>query len=991
MECPNGPGAQGDKMQCPNGHSLQAVVNPPKLADWQCELCESKIGGQESLKTGQVYRCQPCCYQVCEACYGGAPSASQCSTIALDSSGHEGENQRKEGDNQKQKIPTEETLSEGPAHRELLTTFNVNENLEAVVTPRTAPPEEELGVGQKKGEDEAVTEPSSDHEFKHEEKDESTKPKKGNSMGRMKLILRGLLRRRQHFPNMITEQSSLPMRICQSYCMPTFSTLPVVTLLAVYLTAFYEDMGVSLSSLSFFIALARSLDVISDPLMSYITDACRSKWGRRRPFCISGCWFYAFFLGLLLSPPDLSVSAMSSWFGACYILFFLSNTYTTIPYDALGPEMTDNYNDRSKLFFYSGLYDGFGALVAITLPQFVAYAADLYVVAPVYGCDMANCYSDTGTGQACLPGINSGVYSTYNLGFNLTANPLGVTAANFSSSFCYSDNLWSGLSNYCDCIDECSSMCDVQSQRVAFRFVGFFFGGWFCIAMVNMFIQVKERCQREDMAKVLPTNNNSGTNQDGQHAQSEAPPPEPKKMQATPPLVPSLLNTFRNKAFVLLLPAWICDSVGFAILASMMVYFVRYVVKPEYQTFEDHGIDCNQGIPVEGEDSSSWECDTTMVLGASVTCSLVAAFLGTPFWLFVTKKLGKRQAWLLWSFTMSITNILYWSVGEGMIWECILLGGINGFPFGAKFLADAILSDIIDYDEFLTGQRNEATYTMFKSFLPKICAIPAAAIPLSVLAVIGHVPPVNGQIQEQPAIIATYCKIVSVIIPFCLALLGSLLKYQFPLKSKEECDKISMGIGLHILGESAVDPISGEALNLLELTEDERNIVNCLDYFPGTEWLQQLNKSLNEEAKDTAAPETPGLKMIMDRVTKQLIFSIVSVVLAFIGVIFTYQFLEDDKLSVFPVLIVIALGVSLTSTAFSNLRLRGAKQLERLFTQNAIEKGVLETVLKQRRQLETIGGKVGSKVSLVRDIKWLLTTVRKEVERRRLKRTTPVN
>ena len=41
---------------------------------------------------------------------------------------------------------------------------------------------------------------------------------------------------------------------------------------------------------------------------------------------------------------------------------------------------------------------------------------------------------------------------------------------------------------------------------------------------------------------------------------------------------------------------------------------------------------------------------------------------------------------------------------------------------GAKFLADAVLADVIDYDEFLTGARSEATYMMFKSFLPKVRA-----------------------------------------------------------------------------------------------------------------------------------------------------------------------------------------------------------------------------------------------------------------------------
>ena len=64
---------------------------------------------------------------------------------------------------------------------------------------------------------------------------------------------------------------------------------------------------------------------------------------------------------------------------------------------------------------------------------------------------------------------------------------------------------------------------------------------------------------------------------------------------------------------------------------------------------------------------------------------------------------------------------------------CIAVAALNGIPLGAKWLADDILADVIDYDEFLTGNRAEATYTMFKSFLPKVASIPASAIPITLL------------------------------------------------------------------------------------------------------------------------------------------------------------------------------------------------------------------------------------------------------------------
>mmetsp|Transcript_6737 Transcript_6737/g.8409 ORF Transcript_6737/g.8409 Transcript_6737/m.8409 type:complete len:1212 (+) Transcript_6737:285-3920(+) len=1053
-----------------------------------------------------------------------------------------------------------------------------------------------------------------------------------------KFSVLGLVRRRDNYKNMDGTSNGLSFRVRQSYCMPTFSTLPVVTLLAVYITDFYEQLGAQLSKMSFYIALARSLDVTSDPLMSYLTDSYRSRFGRRRPFCITGCWFYALFLMALLSPPNQSVSRMGDYFGIFYMLFFVANTFTTIPYDALGPELTDNYEDRSKLFFVSGLYDGFGALVAITFPQFIAYA---YVF--VYeGCEDSSCYNENGTGLDCLPNINTGDYQEYDLGFGLFGNQSSFGSWNYSSELCTSGDLWSGLESYCLCLDNCSSMCTVESQRVAFQWVGFFFGSWFCLTMLNMILNVKERSQRkvktepsesqdhvrtktfnegqsglehsnlqeissahlqttptqslvqpvpqgfgarnfiqnenhseleEDALQESPSaqqrskqpsmtqsdcesprnlsrdffqlNNlyappalpprkylkplvtrssssgpetslnqfhsksrsrslseasadaqrlfhqqglyappaipcgtclpngghlqwkermpvakkrsalvepnqgdsfyqnglyappwipedNSKLNVDmkrrngaalkavdskeidnrnqiqnemprrdkmeeisDQHEQKltsqkvdspvtarpsdeslqerQSPRNDPASIDITPALVPSILNTFRNKPFVLLLPAWICDSVGFAIIASMTAYFVRYVIKPEYQTLEENGIDCNEGIPIEGTDSASWMCDSTYVLGATVTTLLICAFLGTPFWLWAAKKYGKRMSWLMWSFTMSITNILFLAVGEGDVVPCLVLGGINGFPFGAKFLADAILSDIIDYDEFLTGQRNEATYTMFKSFLPKICAIPAAAIPLAVMESLGHVAPVNGQISEQPAIISTYCYFVSVIIPTTLSVVSFLLKYRFPLKTKEMVDDISVGIGLHLYNKPAVDPISKIELKLMpNLTKEELDVINLLDYFPDSSWLERVSQKATTDQSSTSKEaiiqdSQAEIQELVKREIRSIAVSILSLAGAFVGVCYTFHWLDNAMLSVVPVVLVIVFGSSVTCTLFFTLRLLAALNLKKRIPR--IPPDLIRRILDQRKCLDKIGQKAGEQSNLFNDIK----------------------
>lgn len=49
--------------------------------------------------------------------------------------------------------------------------------------------------------------------------------------------------------------------------------------------------------------MARSFDVITDPVMAWVSDQTRGRMGRRRPYILLGAPFYALFIVLLFSPP----------------------------------------------------------------------------------------------------------------------------------------------------------------------------------------------------------------------------------------------------------------------------------------------------------------------------------------------------------------------------------------------------------------------------------------------------------------------------------------------------------------------------------------------------------------------------------------------------------------------------------------------------------------------------------------------------------------
>eukprot|EP00191_Tetraselmis_sp_GSL018_P007566 CAMPEP_0177620396 /NCGR_PEP_ID=MMETSP0419_2-20121207/26877_1 /TAXON_ID=582737 /ORGANISM="Tetraselmis sp., Strain GSL018" /LENGTH=148 /DNA_ID=CAMNT_0019119939 /DNA_START=511 /DNA_END=953 /DNA_ORIENTATION=+ len=146
-------------------------------------------------------------------------------------------------------------------------------------------------------------------------------------------------------------------------------------MIAVYGGDYYVLLGAGVSMLSFFTAWARSFDVITDPLMAWVSDQTRSKHGRRRPYLLLGAPFYAAFLVLLFTPPrGLSGAGLALWFCAFYTLFYLADTVSNIPYEALGPELASDHDERNRLFFVSKGFMLAGMLFAALGPGLVAFA-----------------------------------------------------------------------------------------------------------------------------------------------------------------------------------------------------------------------------------------------------------------------------------------------------------------------------------------------------------------------------------------------------------------------------------------------------------------------------------------------------------------------------------------------------------------------------------------------------------------------------------------
>jgi GPH family glycoside/pentoside/hexuronide:cation symporter len=109
-------------------------------------------------------------------------------------------------------------------------------------------------------------------------------------------------------------------------------------------------LGISATLVGVVLAVPRLIDVIIDPLIGNISDNTRTRWGRRRPFILVGGVIAATFFVLQWSPPTgWGHQAIFFYFLATTVLCFFGYAIFMIPFNALGLEMANDYNERTRI------------------------------------------------------------------------------------------------------------------------------------------------------------------------------------------------------------------------------------------------------------------------------------------------------------------------------------------------------------------------------------------------------------------------------------------------------------------------------------------------------------------------------------------------------------------------------------------------------------------------------------------------------------------
>ena len=116
-------------------------------------------------------------------------------------------------------------------------------------------------------------------------------------------------------------------------------------------------------------AIPRLTDAITDPLMGFISDHTRTRWGRRRPYIFVGAIIAGVVFALLWQLPEGKSENFYFWyFLLVSFVFYLGYTIFATPWVALGYELTPDYHERTRLM---GVQNFMGQLAYVISPWFL--------------------------------------------------------------------------------------------------------------------------------------------------------------------------------------------------------------------------------------------------------------------------------------------------------------------------------------------------------------------------------------------------------------------------------------------------------------------------------------------------------------------------------------------------------------------------------------------------------------------------------------------
>jgi len=215
-------------------------------------------------------------------------------------------------------------------------------------------------------------------------------------------------------------------------------------------------------------------------------------------------------------------------------------------------------------------------------------------------------------------------------------------------------------------------------------------------------------------------------------------------------------DVWRNPHARLLIIVTFIESVGSAAIGALTLYVCQYVV------------------------------GRLGLAPAIILAYMIPSAFSVPMWIPLSRRFGKIRVWI---FSMLLTGVSFGVMfslpfleTEAMrIWVIVIAAIFAGLAAGCgSTVGPSIQGDVIDYDEYLTGERKEGSYFSVWSFVSKSATGVMLLLTGFVLQISGFLPNEHQSMTTQVAMVSLYG-----MFPLVCYAIGSLMMLRFNLDEKE--------------------------------------------------------------------------------------------------------------------------------------------------------------------------------------------------------------
>ncbi len=509
---------------------------------------------------------------------------------------------------------------------------------------------------------------------------------------------------------------------------------PAITanILVFFLLYFFTNVaGLPAGLAGSILAIGKVGDAINDPIAGILSDRTRTRWGRRIPWMLFGAIPFGIFFFLQWIVPTFSEDPnVNNWGLFVYYvvvatLFNIAYTAVNLPYTALTPELTQDYDERTSLNSFRFAFSIGGSILSLILAT---------VIFKVYSDDPKQQYLILG-GVSSLISMVALFWCTFRiqergaapllqqqgkkiLGFILTA--VGVLGLVYGISQIASSTSTTGI-----------SVLGIASILFGLQFIGF--GITLILAKTESHLSSREAVEARNLANSVPTI----------------------------PIREQLKVAFANKAFLYVIGIYLCSWLGVQLTASILIYYV---------------------VSWMGMDEAAFPAFAIAVQGTALVMLFFWKFVSDK----LGKKAVYYLGMVVWIVAQAGLFLIQPGQTRELYILAIMAGfGVSV----AYLIPWSMIPDVVDLDELNTGQRREGVFYSFMVLLQKLGLALALFLVGQALEFSGFIARIPGQpIPVQPDSALLAIRIAIAPLPTVFLIIGLVLTYFYPITKEVHAD-----------------------------------------------------------------------------------------------------------------------------------------------------------------------------------------------------------